>query len=187
MSMRAWIEGNPAVAAAIAVVLLLGALALLVRQTTEQAPGGTGAYFYNPDVDEFFAGPSGTVPPIETPTGGQEGVRAAIYACGECPAGIAGMSLGDLEQTDAFVGHFERYEDRAKQIIEQGAEHILGPEADFEEIEAAMDWAEVEGLLVRTAAGEQWHQADSQHGMNITAQAREICERKDESAMLCRP
>lgn len=100
---------------------------------------------------------------MRTPAGYHEGAAAANYACGEWPGGIAGMDLEVLEQTNAFVSHFERFTPDAQRVLAGDGLEALDP-ADVRE---ARDEAMLEGLRVRAPQGDQWHREDGARGREI--------------------
>jgi|GEM_PF-6490838 len=81
MSVRQWISSNPAVVAVIAIAITASAIVFVfvrdgranVRQT----------WFYDVGSSSLFAYTGAAIPPVTAPSG-QAGVRAHVYACGEC-------------------------------------------------------------------------------------------------------
>lgn len=79
------VGSNNSVKIGVAVVLLLAAAGILltVRGGT-QPPGDGSVYFYDLTSGELFMAPDTARPPIDAPGGAGKGVRAFVYACGEC-------------------------------------------------------------------------------------------------------
>ena len=151
MSVREWINNNSAAATAAAVVLLCVALGVIVWSNTG-GPGGIprDGYFYDLSSEELFVHRLNEYPPVIGPSNEQAGVRAYVYACGECPRSrdIVGLSWQELrEQTDAFVGRFERWPERARAVLSGEIE----PEDEYEQMEL-----ELTGPEVRTPDQDRW-------------------------------
>ncbi len=106
-SIRDTINNNSAVVTVGAVLLLIVGLLLLMNQCSEGGPGQVNKYqyFYDLNTGELFVADALDIAPIEAPSGkpyklpnGQEipaGVRAFVYACGEC--GPDSKKIGYLE------------------------------------------------------------------------------------------
>jgi hypothetical protein len=118
-SLREIINQNSAAATLAAVVVLVLALGAIVMQLVggPQIPR-FDAYYYDLESDELFIAESGLYPPIEGPSGDLRGVKAYVLTCGDCPSNLAGMSVEEIERTDAFIGWFEIYESEVKQALE---------------------------------------------------------------------
>ena len=95
---------NPVVAA-VAVIVLVVALYIILRQV---GLGGRGnpsdAFWYDVDKGVLFPH-EGATSPIEAPSGG-EGVRAYVFACTSCD-----------DDSDRFIGYMERYTPEGKRIL----------------------------------------------------------------------
>lgn len=180
MRAREWLNNNSAVVAAGAAVLLV--LLLIFHWHFRSEGHSPLAYFYDPEADEFFLDDAGELAPVETPSGGMNGLRAVIYACGQCPRGIAGMTMDELEQSNALVARFERYSEEARRILEEDFAPS-GPE-DVADLRArAMD----EGLFIREPDGDQWYRADGARGMEIGDPPAQVCEGTGERLGICLP
>lgn len=93
MQLREFLNRYSPVVTAISAVLLVG---LFVYVVVEIWRGGGAdrqqptpmAYFYDQNTRELFAAPAATAVPAETPSGSFDGepagVRAHVYACGQC-------------------------------------------------------------------------------------------------------
>lgn len=83
MSVRELIKGNPLLGVVVVVVLLGSAAAIMARRNgAPPAPAFAQTWFYDLGTGELFAADN-QHPPIPAPSGA-EGVRAMIYACGDC-------------------------------------------------------------------------------------------------------
>ncbi|MEM6391845.1 MAG: hypothetical protein AAF797_03645 [Planctomycetota bacterium] len=129
MAVREYLNNNPAVVTIAAVVLLIVCLALIVRQLL----GGGGGqardmFFYDTASGQVFIESAAQFAPIEAPSGAGNGVRAHIYACGDCEdiaSDIdAGMTPADIAGLGATLLYVERMPPDALAEYEamQGAE-----------------------------------------------------------------
>lgn len=179
--MRDWLQKNPAASGGGAVALLVIALGLLFWQSGGAATGGGNVYFYDAQADALFTAGADAIPPIDTPGGGSGGVIAHVYACGECPGDIEGMTLAELEQAGAFVNHFQRYDDDAKRILDRGADGLPAEKA-----EERLDWAQIEGVLIQAPGDEAWHRGESLPAVEIEDARFDACPGA-EPPQRCRP
>lgn len=107
--LREWMQGNQTIVAGAAGVLLLICLIAIIMQI---APTGSSvktpnsAYFYDVVTGKVFQAPFDAVPPITSPDG-NEAVRAHFYSCGDC------------NESDRFVGYYEKYTPQAKEVVEK--------------------------------------------------------------------
>lgn len=182
MTLRDTLNSNPVAVAAVAVILVGAALAVLLWPSGGPAGDPNRAYYLDLDTDELFTGHVDDLLALETPSGGDNGVRAAIYACGSCPRGIGTMTHEELEQTNAFIAYLERYSDEARSTIQAQREHN---EAEISpDLEAAMET----GLYLRRPDGHTWHQRHSTAGMQLAEAALvDACVNTGERLRTCRP
>ena len=170
MSVREWVNNNSAAATAAAVVLLCVALGVIVWNNASGQRGMVGdAYFYDLASDELFLHDLQNHPPVVGPSGERQGVRAYVFACGECPRArdIRGLSAEELEQqTDAFIAYFERWPERARAVLAGEVE----PDDEYELMRV-----QHEGTEIRAVDGDRWVPMESGPGADITARAAERC------------
>lgn len=168
MSLREWMNSNAGPALIGAGVLLAFGLGLILWHGVGSGTGvlGDQAYYHDPTSDAFFVADRQALPPITTPAGGEDGLRAHIYSCGECPPDIEGVSMRELEETGAFVNHLERYTIEAKSALEDEASLSPG-EADV---------LRVQGRELQPAGDAQWVPGESPTAMAIEEAADERCE-----------
>ena len=96
---------NPVVAV-VAVVVLIVALFIILRQFGTGTRGNpSDAFWYDVEKKTLFPH-EGVISPIEAPSGGQ-GVRAFVYACKSCD-----------DDNDRFIGYLQRYTEEGKQYLE---------------------------------------------------------------------
>lgn len=172
MKLRDWMNNNSAVVTILAVVVLVISLGVIIMNSS----GRSGArivdmYYYDMNSGKLFVGKSDQLAPIDAPSGPYRdqpgGVRAYVFACGECPDNIDGATLADLQSNGAFVGWMEMYTPEAKAALTQQQE---GPPADMAFYEAFE-----RGQLVKRPEDEQWVQAQSEPGFRITEQITTKC------------
>lgn len=114
MAIREYLNNNPAVVTIAAIVLLIVCLALIVRQLL--GGGGPGSprdvYFYDTATGQVFTESAAQFAPIEAPSGPGAGVRAHIYACGDCEDIASdiddGMTIADIAALGAQLLYVER-------------------------------------------------------------------------------
>lgn len=107
-----------------------------------QKPVTNTVYYYDLGTDQLFVAPPADVTPIDAPSGKDNGVRAYVFACGDC----SGQTfIGWLERTapaarkmrdnnsavsvddiiDAYTAQIERSDDRGKTWQSQHAIHYM--------------------------------------------------------------
>lgn len=146
MQTREWMNNNSAIMTLGAVVLLVVALVVMIN--TISGGGGAGTvnalYFYDLQSGELFEAPVESKAPIDAPSGANNGVRARVFACGECTS------------SDRTPAYLEKYTDQAKAAIQAGnADATANPNA----------------MLIRAVDGDQWVPSASQAGSEIVSQA----------------
>lgn len=146
MSLRDWMNNNPATALAAVVALLIVSLAVLVTQLGGTGGGPTPVYFWDLDAGEPFEAPADAMPPVDAPSGGV-GVRAHLYTCGECTA-------------EEWFGYLETHSDRARRMY-----------AETGDLPGAPD-----DLLVRRLDGDEWVALESRAGDAVLDVVYERCE-----------
>ena len=123
--------------------------------TPQRAARVVDVYFMDTADGSLFVGKSDELPPIVAPSG-KDGVRAFVFACGDC---------GD--ESARFTGWLETYTPEAKKAIETPAE---GPEGGMDNYEIV----ETGHLVASPTSNGQWFMANSENGMKLmdTVQAK---------------
>ncbi len=183
MTIRDLINEYQTAATAGVVVVICATLGILVWTTVGQS--GTGvenAYFYDLESDEIFVGKTAQDPPIIGPSGERAGVRAYVYACGQCPPKdeLVGLNWRELEQTPAFIAYFQRYSDRMLDLRASGR--------SLEELDQADQAYMVQerGDLVRAPDDERWVPRASRHAARLLSPGPRPCP-GDEPLVICHP
>ncbi len=164
---RRWLNSNSSIVTVISTVLLIFALGLIVQEAAElhrrSRTTVPDAWFYDLGTGQLFRAKSNVLPPIESPSGplpnGEAaGVRAKVFACGDCD-----------DPANRFIGWVEK----------------LSPEAKYTRIhEQAGAWdgydtmgmTYEEGLLVRAVDGDYWYKANSDDGRALIEAPRKKCD-----------
>jgi hypothetical protein len=126
MSIRTWINNHSSIVTIITVLVLLVAIGVVIWDAGGVGGGrpGTPAYYYDLNTGEIFVRSTPELAPIEAPSGPHQGesagVLAVVYACGQCPADLEGMTAKELEQTNAYIGWLQRYTDKIKKARASG-------------------------------------------------------------------
>ena len=178
MNLRETLNNNSALVTIGAVVLLVVALAAIVFQMDGSRGGQVvDLYYYDMNDGTIFVGPSNVVPPIDAPSGPyndqQGGVRAVIFACGEC-GDLAGKTVAEIEAQGGKIAYLERYTPEAKAAIEN-------PDAN------EMNYELTEGgQLVAEPGSNSWYQVFSQQGQQVQERGNIQCP-DGERPVFCRP
>lgn len=187
MKVRDWMNNNSALVTILAVVVLVISLGVIIMQT--RAPGAGGRtidlYYYDLNTGKLFVGKSDEIPPIEAPSGPYQnapgnlpaGVRAHVYACGECPD-VTNMTAEEAQQAGVTIAYLEMYTPEGKAALTGSTEGEPSPE---------MMMDPMEHQLVRLPAAEsRWVPAYSEPGYRLTEGAIPNCP-TGEPAVPCRP
>lgn len=162
MSLRSYMNNNPAIVTVAAIVVLLICLGLIYRSLA--GGGGTAqtidVWYYDLNTGDLFVESSDSQPPIEAPSGPFEGhpagVRAYVFACEES---------GCDDPAQRKIGYLEMYTADAKAAI-TNPDPNAGPQ-EYEVIEM--------GRLVKAPEGGGWVPAMSNQGMMLTERISQIC------------
>ena len=122
-------------------------------------------FFMDTADGSLFIDKSDQLPPITAPSG-MQGVRAFVFACGDC---------GD--EANRFVGWLETYTPEAKKAIETPA---VGPEGGMDNYEVIEN-----GHLVASPKSKQWMMANSEQGFKIMDSVLSQCP--DQAPKPCFP
>lgn len=170
MGLREIMQSNQPIVAVLAVVVIVGSIVWM-------SGGGSGnslpksVYFYDLGSGELFPADRAAQPPIDAPSGAGQGVKAVVYACGEC---------NDAALSVAFL---TTYTPEAVAAMKKMATATDG------EVDIALSEAIERGSLVAVPAAEgaevQWVNAMSEAGNAIMGRAGELCG--NEPAKPCFP
>jgi len=153
MSVRSFLNNNPAVMTIAAIVVLLICLAVIYSNLT--GSGGNrrivDVYFYNIDTGDLYAEPANSIPPVDTDAGPGTGVRAHVYSCGSCTP------------DEWTIAYLEKFSDDARDAI------VNNPES----MEAAQAYDS--GLLVRGLDDQEWVPVYSEQGMQVSEALANLC------------
>jgi hypothetical protein len=177
-SLRGWINQNSAVVTIGAVLLLIVALVVMMRQCgTPHYPGQIEqVWFYDLNTKQLFAGKRDEIPPIETPSGpyalpdGTQipaGVRAYVFACGDCS-----------DESKRFIAYVERFTPEVKEKLVAARKAMAEGKTPSE---APLDYLVEEqqaygGRLVRKVEGGDWLSANSSEAADFTAGISARCK-----------
>ncbi|MEX0777734.1 MAG: hypothetical protein WD042_18680 [Phycisphaeraceae bacterium] len=167
--MRDWVNNNSAVVTVGAVVLLLISLAVIVYSTkSSSGVRNYKIYFYDLNSGQLFAEESTKLPPIDTPTGKDNGVWAFVYGCGDC------------SEANRFIGYLQKLTPEMKeaQLKAQSGEtgEMMPP------YEGDMD----QGTLIRLKDSGEWVPMYSEEGQKIMTSIEGKCP-ADQRPKHCRP
>lgn len=183
MKVRDWMNNNSALVTIAAVVLLVISLGVIIMQT--KGPGQIGPvelYFYDLNTGELFVAMSDQNPPITAPSGpyGDEngppaGVRAHVYACGEC-GDLEGKTVEEIEATGAYISHLEMYTPEGKAALE----------AQKTDPNTPMMVDPMEYTRIKSVEGDRWLLAYSEEANALAEQSIRECP-DGEPVEVCRP
>ena len=148
MSVREWLNQNPAVTTIITIMVLgtaLVALALALRDRAVYPVVGRYYYDLNTGVlkADHVVGLAGMTSRSE-----EQGVVAAyVFSCGLC-GDYTGMTAEQVEQAGGFIGYLESWSVQARAVLRRGA--------SSREDELTVK----NGRMIRQINDEQWHPAD---------------------------
>jgi hypothetical protein len=151
MNPREFLNNNPALVTIGAIVLLIICLAIIVIQLSGR--GGfepVDLWYYDEGTGQLFIADTSEPAPIDAPSGAGAGVRAVVYACGECPELDEGMNADAVEAAGAFIAYLEKYEP-----MDAGA-----AEEEYYE----------QRTLIRTLDSDQWISMETEEGMMMMEQ-----------------
>lgn len=163
---RTWLNNSPA---AIAVVIAVLSTALVVIYLNRPGAGVASSerFYFDLNTQRLFIGPGDAMPPIESPSwpanGEPAGVRAHVFACGRCPSDLAGLSAAEVKERGALVHHLETFTPEAHRAAARDPEDAAEASAQFEAMEA--------GRMVRRPDAQDWLQAESDAGLEVTVVA----------------
>lgn len=191
MKMRDFLNNNSALVTILAVVILVISLGVIIMNT--RGPGAIRAidlYFYDVSNGQLFVASSDQIPPIDTAGGANMGVRAHVFACGECPSDLAGLNAEQVKQKGAYIAYLEMYTPQGKQALTAASQGAAagGPEGGQQgpPPEAMID--PMQQTLVKRAEdpNDKWLSMYSPQGYQLTDQSVSQCP-DGSPARACRP
>lgn len=186
MGIREWVNDNSIMTTCAAVGILAAGLVFVLWHLGDAiTTGDADAFFYDLEHDELFVASGTLLPPIETPRGGQRGVRAHVYSCDECSDDLVGRSLDGIEEEGAFVAWLERYPSDVKAALEASGTQDAGASLNEAEGSGPQE-AELHGPLVRHVGDEGWVRLESRAGMDVIGSPAQHCSDRGDP-ILCVP
>ena len=184
MKVRDWLNNNSAVVTLLAVVVLVISLGVIImNSTSSQRSRIVDMYYYDMNTGKLFIGKSDALPPIEAPSGpinnSPAGVRAYVFACGDCPADIDGASEEELKEMNVFIGWLEKYSEQAKAALAKQQED---PAADVDYFMAIE-----QGQHVSAPGSNRWVGANSEAGFRLMERISQLCGSTGEIPKPCYP
>lgn len=157
--LREWLNNNSAIVTVAAVLVLLMALGIIIwtQGSGNRLSTNYEVYYMDLGTNELFAGKITEIPPIDAPSGPNQGVRAHVYGCGDC------------SEANRFVAYLERYTEKAKQM------RLNPPPVDPNQPPPEMYMDDMAGMEVRAPKGTQWVSMMTDQGMRITEVAPNRC------------
>ena len=182
MQMREFLNNNPVIVAIAAIVFLGIALTVVYKQIAgpSQRSGDYQAYYLDRNTGSVFTANANLYSPIEAPSGpladdgGPAGVRAIVFACGEC---------GNEE--DRFVAYVEMYPEEIKQQLEdmksqqgqgQGPSGGGGGPPQFMQMDMLMMNKFISAWDADNPTDFRWVHTNAPEGVEIMKRIREPCE-----------
>jgi len=163
--LRRWINKHSSIVTVISVAVLILALGWIVQEVRfrwNRSAVIPDAWFYDLNTGQLFRAKSNGLPPIAAPSGPlpngkHAGVRAKVFACGDCS-----------DPSNRFIGWLEKLTPEVKYAITD--EHA-GEWEGF----TSMNMPYLDGLLVQAVNGEYWYKATSQDGRVLMEAPRKRC------------
>lgn len=166
MALRSFLEQKPVAVVAVCAVLLLVALALSLSLGGRPQPELPRVWFYDLETGDLFAA-SDELPPIDAPSGASAGVRAHVFACGDC------------SDPDArFVGWIETYPPETRQawvrLVQETPQNSAVPPSDL------VEQAELGTGQIRSPDGGEWVPYGSRQAQAIRERAIAQCQQRQD-------
>lgn len=185
---RDFMNNNSALVTIVAVVVLVISLGVIIMNT--RGPGAVRAidlYFFDLSTGQLFVASSDQIPPIDSPGGPLNtpqgakpaGVRAHVFACGECPD-LKGMNTEQVKAAGAYIAYLEMF-------TEQGKAAMTAPApADGQGPPPEMMMDPMQSTLVKRVEDPQWMPMYSEPGYRLTESAVQQCP-DGTPPIACRP
>lgn len=151
------IARNPAVG--VVAVVVIAVVWVWILKPADRA-GGEGVYFFDLGSRQLYVGSHTMIPPMAAPSGAS-GVRARVFACGQCT------------DENRFIGFLERYTDEAHAALTDGSAPMK-PQLI------------AEGQQVTTEAAETWVVRISPQGEALIQSVQSRCP-DPTSLTVCEP
>jgi hypothetical protein len=158
MSVRDWMNSNPASTTVVAIVLLIGAIAFaVVRFRGGATPGRTDVqWFYELDSGDLIEVACHEISPIATEAG--QAVKAQIYSCSSCGS-------------DRRVAWIEKYDEKTRAKVVAWQEQVSGENRGGVQDGAALS----RGRLISRVPEIKWVRMNSAAGRKIMVDAATLC------------
>lgn len=165
MGVRRWVNRHSSVVTVLSIVAMLVAFGWIVQESLSywrRASPVPDVWYYDLNTGRLFRGPGNALPPIDAPSGplpnGENaGVRAKVFACGDCE-----------DPTNRFIGWIEKLTAEAKHSMTYGQ---LGAWEGYSSSGAPY----MKNLLVRAVDGDYWYSATTQAGRELFQAPRKKC------------
>lgn len=169
MSLRETLEKHSAVTIAVVVIVLLASSTLLYKNVFRGrvVPNIDQRYFFDLNTGMLFLADVAALPPVEAPSGTlpdgkPAGVRAHVYACGECGQ-YDGMTAEQMHASGALIGWVETYSQAATAAVSQNSDDPYNADVG------------ISGQFVRDPLGDEWIPLDSDAAAELMRRAMESC------------
>jgi hypothetical protein len=103
VNIRQWLNNHQAISTTLVLVVLITSLIFLGSFFTADSTPDYSVYYFDLNKRVVFEGRTGRAP-VEAPSGPTDdgepaGVKAFIYACGQCKGSYAGMAPNDIRNS----------------------------------------------------------------------------------------
>ncbi|MEM9419017.1 MAG: hypothetical protein AAGA25_08225 [Planctomycetota bacterium] len=172
---RGFLNKHSAIATIVAVVVLVMALAVIVLQNKKTAIFDYDVYYYDLNTQKIFVDHVSRETPFDNGAGmyqyfdGSRGsaVRAIVLTCGDPLAIKNEMTPTQIEAAGGYIGFLERM---SPAMIAVQAKIAAGVELTDVDMEY-----ELGASMVATPDELEWHDQESEEGMNILDRALAAC------------
>ena len=185
---RDWVNKNSPMVTIGAVLVLIAALVYIIKSQNKSTPvykGPSRLYFYDlgstaaDPLDRLYTGKASDIPPIESPShvlinGNFAGVRAWVFACGDCK-----------DKSKYNIGFLEIYTQEARETIEKMSKPVPDGQLSKSYLD---DPVKVEaGHLIRSLDENQWVPFSSKAGNAIKESGPAKCSDPAQKSVVCFP
>lgn len=171
---RKFINQNATAVTLVSVVATMAALAWMLRPPQDEQAASEGprlAYFYDLGTDQIFTAPVNPLPPIDAPSGRNQGVLAYVFGCGNCAP------------ENRHVAYLEMYTPEAQAQLRSREPALASGNAEMVEIS-------IEGRLYRVPDQDKWIDANSPQAVAVQeslAAIADLCNSKQQRLITCFP
>ena len=180
MSLRNWMNENPAAMTGVAVVLVAICGLFILRQLGGGGGGGPAipVYFYDLNTGKVFLAENTSDAPIDAPSGPTEsgnaaGVEAHIYSCSTCPSNMEDKTAEEVEAAGAFIFKIQMYSPEIKKRLEAGRKIKRGSNTPQNIKYGVMEGRP--GLFLKTVKGKEWVDHTTAKGQKINEKLPKKC------------